>query len=231
MSELKKCPFCGERDSDAPFDCVCRQDDLQRMTRAKWNTRPLEDALQARIDELAQWGNQLADAGDDLRAKNAEYAKYISDDQLETKAVERAEKKYAALWEKAMTALQEQPKLQQRIATLETKIAIDAAQHNDYLATLEEQLDAEEVAHEECACEADILRKYIDELEEQLRWIPVSERLPLPNQRVDVQIYGQAYKGYYVHCESRWVVGEFIHSPSVTCWRETPELPTPEVSE
>ena len=75
------------------------------------------------------------------------------------------------------------------------------------------------------------LKQRIATLEASLRWIPVSERLPLPNQRVDVQIYGQAYKGYYVHCESRWVVGEFIHSPSVTCWRETPELPTPEVKQ
>ena len=78
-------------------------------------------ALQERINELTEWNSILADIADDLRAKNAEYAGYISDDQLETKAVDRAEKKDADLWAKAMTALQEQRKTQALIADLESE--------------------------------------------------------------------------------------------------------------
>jgi len=80
----------------------------------------LMDKVNAK-NELSEWSSALADTADDLRAKNAEYAKYISDDQLKAKAVERAEKKDADLWVKAMTALQEQKKVQSLIADLEAE--------------------------------------------------------------------------------------------------------------
>jgi hypothetical protein len=60
MSELKKCPFCGsemELDFNRAFhpanDCVIRYlaFNIERWQKAP---RPIEDALQARIDELAK---------------------------------------------------------------------------------------------------------------------------------------------------------------------------------
>ena len=53
MSE-KLCPFCGQDKNDAPDDCVCRSDELMKMTRAAWNTRPIEDQLRAENDALNQ---------------------------------------------------------------------------------------------------------------------------------------------------------------------------------
>jgi hypothetical protein len=74
ISELKKCPFCGsEKDmysmpremlisegvsTNVGWSCICAHCDAhvwgnkQEDTEAKYNTRPIEDALQARIDEL-----------------------------------------------------------------------------------------------------------------------------------------------------------------------------------
>ena len=56
MSEqLKPCPFCGKDDSGSAldWDCVCQSESLRdRMTHAKWNTRPIETALKAEIEAL-----------------------------------------------------------------------------------------------------------------------------------------------------------------------------------
>ena len=73
MSELKACPFCGKKDliydvedhpelGSSPFvecltkDCfgftrVLYSDNVENAIN-KWNTRPLEDALQKRVEEL-----------------------------------------------------------------------------------------------------------------------------------------------------------------------------------
>ena len=54
--ELKPCPFCGSRDiDDEPVLCMvyCTNCDAQiNSTEVDWNTRPIEDALNARIAEL-----------------------------------------------------------------------------------------------------------------------------------------------------------------------------------
>ena len=74
MSELKKCPFCGSEkelfsmpremfisngvSKNVGWSCICAHCDAhvwgreQEDTEATWNARPIEDALQARIDEL-----------------------------------------------------------------------------------------------------------------------------------------------------------------------------------
>lgn len=62
MSELKPCPFCGKKIKEVPgFNgvCGCESDNCQGslveyMTLDEWNTRPVEDALRARIAELEQ---------------------------------------------------------------------------------------------------------------------------------------------------------------------------------
>lgn len=60
--ENKRCPFCGNKDIDTSpisgaawcYDCHSVANDVPR-----WNTRPLEDALQARIDALKKENAEL----------------------------------------------------------------------------------------------------------------------------------------------------------------------------
>ena len=64
MSELKRCPFCGgeptssnEFDDEVLFygctkDIDCPMYDAPFVNLENWNTRPIEDALTARIAEL-----------------------------------------------------------------------------------------------------------------------------------------------------------------------------------
>ena len=56
MSELKMCPFCGSDNvkSEEPLDVVYCLDCGAEMATdlGDWNTRPIEDALHARIAEL-----------------------------------------------------------------------------------------------------------------------------------------------------------------------------------
>ena len=56
MSELRPCPFCGEmpigqddRYMCSTLGCVMQEDTISAK---EWNTRPIEDALTARIAEL-----------------------------------------------------------------------------------------------------------------------------------------------------------------------------------
>lgn len=75
--ELKPCPFCGSDDIDVTYtyvdggldyyaectDCYCRGawEPTGAKARAAWNSRPIEDALQARIDAL-EWLREVEEA-------------------------------------------------------------------------------------------------------------------------------------------------------------------------
>ena len=62
MSELKRCPFCGgnnlstylSNQGSSVVYCINCYEDNNGLSRdiAGWNTRPLEDELQARITKL-----------------------------------------------------------------------------------------------------------------------------------------------------------------------------------
>jgi len=58
MSELKPCPFCGEEPATRAGFAICINDDCEQsnywsgLDIDAWNTRPIEDALNARIVEL-----------------------------------------------------------------------------------------------------------------------------------------------------------------------------------
>ena len=61
MSELKACPYCGKRPTEETFysedgfpmgcNCVWNTNTAEQAEK-RWNARPIEDALQSRIDEL-----------------------------------------------------------------------------------------------------------------------------------------------------------------------------------
>lgn len=58
MSELKPCPFCGKQPAAQCSSAICINDDCELsdywrgLEDDSWNTRPIEDALTARIAEL-----------------------------------------------------------------------------------------------------------------------------------------------------------------------------------
>ena len=64
MSELKPCPFCGKQPSAQCSSAICINDDCELsdywrgLEEDSWNTRPIEDALQARIAELEKDATQ-----------------------------------------------------------------------------------------------------------------------------------------------------------------------------
>ena len=91
MSELKKCPFCGSEAITTTFidpddfdympievnDCdaevTCENERCINgwwLTQKEWNTRPIEDALNARIAELESLVEQLIWVGNDLLVSN-----------------------------------------------------------------------------------------------------------------------------------------------------------------
>ena len=74
--ELKACPFCGEPADDrynrlakcSNKSCLMNHwvDDEDFFIDDDWNTRPIEDALRARITELKEFIDQLIEAGKGL---------------------------------------------------------------------------------------------------------------------------------------------------------------------
>lgn len=57
MSELKPCPFCGgknELKQERGYVDVCCALIGSTISIDEWNTRPIEDALQAEIDRLQE---------------------------------------------------------------------------------------------------------------------------------------------------------------------------------
>lgn len=66
MSELKPCPFCGkipkpDWTDESYIECTNRKCDIYSfgMSTGAWNTRPIEDALTARIAELEAENDRL----------------------------------------------------------------------------------------------------------------------------------------------------------------------------
>jgi hypothetical protein len=55
MAEVKKCPFCGKLPKDYTQSFICETDGCPASTisvdKTKWNTRPIEDALSAKLSE------------------------------------------------------------------------------------------------------------------------------------------------------------------------------------
>jgi hypothetical protein len=50
--QMVLCPFCGKTQDLAPSSCICQSEEAMRMSRRAWQTRPIEDALHARITAL-----------------------------------------------------------------------------------------------------------------------------------------------------------------------------------
>ncbi len=72
--ELKPCPFCGSKNTTLDyFEISCPQelgtlvlcgDCGSYSTVDRWNTRPIEDALNKRIAELEEFIGKLIEAGE-----------------------------------------------------------------------------------------------------------------------------------------------------------------------
>ena len=61
---LKKCPYCGGNVAENRGLVVCDSSldkchNVSMMNIKRWNTRPLEDALQAEIDRLQKENEEL----------------------------------------------------------------------------------------------------------------------------------------------------------------------------
>ena len=103
MSELKPCPFCGKQPVAQCSSAICINDDCELsdywrgLEDDSWNTRPIEDALNARIAELEAEKSILEDQ---LREAN----NYLVDKKLHIDSL-----------------YEEGYKLQQRIAELEAE--------------------------------------------------------------------------------------------------------------
>ena len=77
--ELLPCPFCGEMPKVNDWSlhgiteqrCFCDNDKCpvylsKTIAICDWNTRPIEDALNARIAELEGFNDQLIEAGNEM---------------------------------------------------------------------------------------------------------------------------------------------------------------------
>ena len=68
MSELKPCPFCGSADirTEPGINLNYCDKCSAEANIEHWNTRPIEDALRARIAELEALVDELVNIGDNL---------------------------------------------------------------------------------------------------------------------------------------------------------------------
>ena len=116
--ELKPCPFCGSDDIDVTYtyvddgldyyaectDCYCRGawEPTAAKARAAWNTRPIEDKLQARIDAL-EWLREV-----EAYDPHTEHPMYIAagNSSERGKTFERAEGEWLAILAAAIHAVE-----------------------------------------------------------------------------------------------------------------------------
>jgi hypothetical protein len=76
MSELKACPFCGliiHDPNGIEKTCEC-PNDMDHMSRALWNTRPIEDALRSTITAQEDVIRRLKEDAERLAKALQDYA-------------------------------------------------------------------------------------------------------------------------------------------------------------
>ena len=99
MSELKPCPFCGnEPHIDANYhlfscqnkDCIADATNYEATMGffEQWNTRPIEDALTARIAELEAEVSRLLTERDDIIMAEARYTARVELAKKDTRIAE-----------------------------------------------------------------------------------------------------------------------------------------------
>ena len=82
MSELKPCPFCGGNAYECDYThpnggdwyfvkcdvCDAKSDEYhtQEVANNKWNTRPIEDALRAEVEQLKADNSRMREVLDEI---------------------------------------------------------------------------------------------------------------------------------------------------------------------
>lgn len=91
MSEAKPCPFCGEnfvsKEQRVTFLSICGNVDcvlyLTRYDTEDWNTRPIEAALQTRLNESEGEVARLREESRVLKSLCRKSAKYVTFDRCD----------------------------------------------------------------------------------------------------------------------------------------------------
>ena len=204
--ELRPCPFCGaevqddERGEKYPrkspmggwiIHCECCGASLSQFRKSgkgeiSWNTRPIEDALNARIAELEAENDRLQDA-----------------------------------WFKDETICPD-GSLKPKVSALLSRIA-ELSQSVGLITTLKPTMvmDAEhplEMAKEV----AEYVTARIAELEEERRWMPVSEPPKVSGKYLLLNIYDDVYPCDFIAGTEIWVLPDY---DTVTHWMPLPQLP------
>ena len=220
--ELKPCPFCGSKNTTLDyFEISCPQelgtlvlcgDCGSYSTVDRWNTRPIEDALNKRIAELrdviGDYRNDVSRVLDEKCPSDERHCGCVPilRDQLNK-------------YQKALILITTMPELSQ------ATIAREALQERGKFIWTEQSVGEYWVTKLDEA--ADVFSRQIIELESRIaeleaerRWIPVGERLPEEKQSVlALDRTGTAYHWEYSKCLSNIFVGYYTH------WMPLPELP------
>ena len=232
MSELKPCPFCGSKANlsrTVPNMVLCSNENCWFYNNfvgiLTWNTRPIEDALRARIAELeADIKDQRWDFVATMENVNK---RYIAEGCKVEKLQKECDDKKARIGELETYA--------KKLLADETRIWVcsECGFEGSWRYQGKEML-SDEIETMDCPCcekgalrpKALVLQERIAELEQSDHWTFISEKPPEKDgsylctmidtkgcKWVDIRTYSVSY-------------GWFTFGERVVCWMPKPTVPT-----